>query len=568
MAVQPGEFDFLVLTSAVPLDANLAIAGSRAGALGVLNLEFARERDTAFSALARLLRYGSGRLGVLLDARAEELLADILSLPAAGVDDIILTASALERLPEQVRLIHERGRRVWLVVTSPREARAGLDAGVDALIAKGHEAGGWVGEETSFILVQQLAGRCDIPVYIHGGVGLHTAAACVVGGAAGAVLDSQLLLAKESPAAETVKARLRTMDGSETACLGTGFDARLRVYARPGMPAVDELRRFEATLLADEHSPEKRREAWRAGIEARLRDGVDDAPLPLGQDAAFAADLARRFVTVGGILAGLRAAIAEQWRDAAELRSLAPESPLAQFHGTRYPIVQGPMTRVSDTAEFATEVAEGGALPFLALALLRGPEVETLLEETRRRIGDRPWGVGILGFVPPELRAEQLKVVQAYRPPFALIAGGRPDQARVLEAEGIHTYLHVPSPGLLQLYLREGARRFVFEGRECGGHVGPRTSFVLWDTMVRVLLEELPSSGDVDYCVLFAGGIHDGLSAAMVAAIAAPLAKRGVRLGVLIGTAYLFTEEAVRGGAITAAFQQAALACEQTVLLE
>ncbi|HEU5423367.1 MAG TPA: beta-ketoacyl synthase N-terminal-like domain-containing protein, partial [Nitrolancea sp.] len=46
------------------------------------------------------------------------------------------------------------------------------------------------------------------------------------------------------------------------------------------------------------------------------------------------------------------------------------------------------------------------------------------------------------------------------------------------------------------------------------------------------------------------------------------LAKRGVRLGVLVGTAYLFTEEAVRGGAITDAFQQAALACEQTVLLE
>ena len=99
----------------------------------------------------------------------------------------------------------------------------------------------------------------------------------------------------------------------------------------------------------------------------------------------------------------------------------------------------------------------------------------------------------MLGFVPAELRAEQLEVVRAHRPPFALIAGGRPDQARELEAEGIATYLHVPSPGLLKLYLRDGARRFVFEGRECGGHVGPRTSFVLWDTMMRVLLEELPA---------------------------------------------------------------------------
>ena len=73
---------------------------------------------------------------------------------------------------------------------------------------------------------------------------------------------------------------------------------------------------------------------------------------------------------------------------------------MAESHGTRYPIVQGPMTRVSDRADFALAVAEGGGLPFLALALLRGPQVAELLEETKRKLGDQPWGVGILGFVP------------------------------------------------------------------------------------------------------------------------------------------------------------------------
>jgi hypothetical protein len=58
------------------------------------------------------------------------------------------------------------------------------------------------------------------------------------------------------------------------------------------------------------------------------------------------------------------------------------------------------MTRVSDRAAFAARVAEEGGLPFLALALMRAPEVEALLAETRQRLGDRPWGVGILGFVP------------------------------------------------------------------------------------------------------------------------------------------------------------------------
>ena len=100
-------------------------------------------------------------------------------------------------------------------------------------------------------------------------------------------------------------------------------------------------------------------------------------------------------------------------------------------------------------------------------------EVRSLLREAARMLGPRPWGVGILGFVPPELRAEQLAVVREVKPPFALIAGGRPDQAAGLEREGIATYLHAPSPGLLDQYLRDGARRFVLEGRECGGHVGP-----------------------------------------------------------------------------------------------
>src|SRR5213075_1662523 len=140
--------------------------------------------------------------------------------------------------------------------------------------------------------------------------------------------------------------------------------------------------------------------------------------------------------------------------------------------------------------------------------------------------GELTWGVGILGFVPPEIRQEQLQAIRTHRPPFALIAGGRPDQARELENEGIPTYLHVPSPGLLKMFLRDGARRFIFEGRECGGHVGPRTSFVLWDSQIERLLQ---SDHPEELSVLFAGGIHDDRSAAMVAALAAPLAARGAR---------------------------------------
>src|SRR5262249_25510111 len=47
-----------------------------------------------------------------------------------------------------------------------------------------------------------------------------------------------------------------------------------------------------------------------------------------------------------------------------------------------------------------------------------------------------------------------------------------------------------------------------------------------------------------------------------------PLAARGVKVGILIGTAYLLTEEAVATAAIVQRFQDEVLRCDETVLLE
>ncbi|HYH63446.1 MAG TPA: beta-ketoacyl synthase N-terminal-like domain-containing protein [Urbifossiella sp.] len=300
-----------------------------------------------------------------------------------------------------------------------------------------------------------------------------------------------------------------------------------------------------------------------------MRDRVADGAWLVGQDVALAAGLAAKGVTVAGVIQHVRDTAARLLNLSRRTPHLVADGPLAASHGTTYPILQGPMTRVSDTAAFADAVAAGGGLPFLALALLRKAETEALLKETQARLGKKPWGVGILGFVPAEIRFEQLDAIRATKPPFAIIAGGRPDQAKELEAQGIPTYLHVPSPGLLRRFLKDGARRFIFEGQECGGHVGPRASFALWEAMAEVLTEHLAGGKPADGLhVVFAGGIHDAASAGMVAALSAGLNERGVKVGVLLGTAYLFTKEAVAGGAITERFQREALACGDTVLLE
>ena len=129
---------------------------------------------------------------------------------------------------------------------------------------------------------------------------------------------------------------------------------------------------------------------------------------------------------------------------------------------------------------------------------------------------------------------------------------------------GIDAYLHVPSPGLLSRFLADGARRFVFEGRECGGHVGPRSSFSLWEAQVETLL----ASGVAgETSVLFAGGVHDARSAAVVAAVGHPWPRRGAP-----GGPHGVGLPVHRGGRLVGGHRRgvpaAAIECAETVLLE
>ncbi|WP_422931056.1 SDR family NAD(P)-dependent oxidoreductase [Singulisphaera sp. PoT] len=549
----------LVYSPSAQPEPGIVVGASRAGAIGVLDCGSAINRIGIADAARRVGRLiGDLPFGVKLGA--EHIDKEwIRSLPESA-KVLVVTRGHLERVDWRVVLsvAAESDRLVVAEVGSRQLAVEAVEEGVSALIVAGHEAGGFVGDDSSLILLQAVLEKTTVPVWVRGGIGARSAAACVAGGAAGVVLDGAVLLARESPLRADVRERLARWDGGETVVIRPSEGESLRVYASPGLPALARLKA----------AAEAGGESWRSALQAEVGWGTRQL-WPVGQDAALAGRLAGRHVTVGGIIQHVERSIEEGLKSAWETAPLASGSALAASHGTQYPIVQGPMTRVSDTVPFAEAVAVGGGLPFLALALMRGPEVRKLLDEANQRLTGRAWGVGLLGFVDPALRSEQMAEILRVPPPFALIAGGRPDQARELEAAGIETYLHIPSPGLLRQFWADGARRFVLEGRECGGHVGPRSSFVLWEQVVDSVLELLDRSGEAEEVhVLFAGGIHDSRSAAMVSAIAGPLAARGARVGVLVGTAYLFTQEAVDTGAIVRQFQDEAVQCERTVLLE
>ncbi|MBW1854783.1 MAG: nitronate monooxygenase, partial [Deltaproteobacteria bacterium] len=471
------DFKLIALTLPGFGDPAVAIAASRAGGLGILDLSFT-PINLASEALKNLARYSSDGSGLRLDSFDTDLLDYFSTGLPITISTVILTYPTTK---EQVYSFQAQDCKVWLEVTSLDQLRHAEKWGVDGLIAKGQEAGGWVGEETTFILLQHLVNETSLPVYAQGWIGLHTVGAAYASGAAGAVLDSQLTLVKESRLPEYVKDVIRRMDGSETLRLNIENGHYCRIMNHPGAKAAKDLQK--QIQSAEDKT------LWREAIAEHVGWGSDKNNIwLLGQDAAFARSFAERFHTVGGVFQAIQSSLRQHIDTAKEHKPFREQSPMAISHGTRYPIVQGPMTRVSDNAEFAYEVAKGGGLPFLALALMRAPQVEQLLQETQKQLAHLPWGVGLLGFVPLELRQEQLEVIRKYKPPFAIIAGGRPDQASQLEQDGITAYLHVPSPGLLGLFLQDGTRRFIFEGREAGGHIGPRTSFILWESMVQTLI--------------------------------------------------------------------------------
>ena len=541
----------------------LAIAASRAGGVGVVNGELEADSAALVHELDDVGRRTRGDYGLRADRIDAELDAALRAHARQGLRWLVLDAEGVPAQRSLIADLRAAGVKVLAEIKTPDWPAEDLAGLLDGLWVKGNEAGGFVGEEASYILIQKWLRQTPLPLYVRGGVTPHSAAACAAAGVAGGVLDAQLLLLEDSGCAAALMPLLKNLSGSETVAVGDGEQGEyFRILVRPGNPIAKD------TVAQGES------ERW-SGLRALVTGKLDwthptRSLLPIGQDVAFAAPWRAHYGSLSAVFRAIDTAVTGHLRTAEELQPISENGPLAAALGLRYPIVQGPMTRVSDTAEFALSVAKGGALPMVAFALLKGAPLDALLARTQKLLDGRHWGIGLLGFAPQSLLDEQLGIAIKYKPDYAIIAGGRPDQAVHLEQAGVPTFLHVPGAKLIPMFLQEGARRFIFEGRECGGHIGPLSSFVLWSAMVDAIAAEL-AGGKVaghEIELLFAGGVHDAVSSAMVQVLTAPLAARGVRVGILMGSAYLFTREIVADGSIVPQFQKEVLECGKTINLE
>ncbi|MGM0643067.1 MAG: SDR family NAD(P)-dependent oxidoreductase [Thermodesulfobacteriota bacterium] len=436
-----------------------------------------------------------------------------------------------------------------------------------ALVLKGNEAAGSVSGLSSFILMQWYLKNSSLPVFVQGGVGMHTAAGMFAAGVSGVVLDSQVLLSDEAPVSDNFKTLLRSLDGNDSTEITTGKGPIYRVFAKLGTKVVKELKQ-RALFLADEAEGDRQ---LYDEIENQVVSVADtdvqfvQSLFFLGQDGIFA----KNFEKLGP---GLNQMISEFFRNIGKSLDsvdshdpVRPDSELAREHGTKYPVVQGPMANISDNSKFASAILEGGALPFMAVGSLPENLADTMLKDGADNLDNFGAGlVGIEAFNP--CVDKHMEMVKKYKIPFALFAGGVPSQVSELEKAGIKTYLHTPSVSMFDNAVKGGCTRFIFEGGEAGGHVGSLSSLVLWEAAVEKLLEN-PEIDLSNLTLIFAGGISTCYASYFISGFASKLAEKGARIGLQVGTAYLFTREITETGSIKKQYQDIIAKETETVVV-
>lgn len=196
----------------------LAAAVADAGGLGMLGMSW-REEAAVREAIDETRTLTDGRFGanVVLDESTGVLPPDecLGACLDAGVDVISLSFGGPTGYVER---IHDAGGMALVTVGSAEAAEHAVEAGADAVVAQGWEAGGHVQSEVATMaLVPRVVNAVDVPVVAAGGIadGRSLAAALALG-ADGAWLGTRFVATRESGAHDRYRELVTGADESDT----------------------------------------------------------------------------------------------------------------------------------------------------------------------------------------------------------------------------------------------------------------------------------------------------------------------------------------------------------------
>lgn len=182
----------------------LAAAVSNAGGLGLLGAG-SMHPETLEEHIIKMKSATDKPWGVNLPLMYPEMENVVEMIIRHGVKIVFTSAGSPKKLTPR---LHEAGIKVAHVVSSSLFARKCEEAGVDAVVAEGFEAGGHNGREelTTMVLVPQVRKATSLPLIAAGGIASGAAmAAAECLGAEGVQIGTLFAVSEESSAADEFK---------------------------------------------------------------------------------------------------------------------------------------------------------------------------------------------------------------------------------------------------------------------------------------------------------------------------------------------------------------------------
>ena len=229
----------------------LASAVSNAGGLGLLGAG-SMHPETLVEHIRKMNQATDKPWGINIPLMYPEIgrLMDIIV--DEGVKVVFTSAGSPKKYTD---FLHKAGIKVAHVVSSSKFAMKCEEAGVDAIVAEGFEAGGHNGREetTTMALIPQVRKATGLPLIAAGGIGSGAAiVAAEALGAEGVQIGTLFALAKESSASDEFKERCTNLEEGDTMlCLKKISPTRLVKNQLYSLIAQAEARGAEAEELRE-----------------------------------------------------------------------------------------------------------------------------------------------------------------------------------------------------------------------------------------------------------------------------------------------------------------------------